>query len=169
MLKKVRKHIDPLACISVQAYFSSDFQLYHLLEFILEETGPADLILTTFSVSEEFVRKLLQMKEKGLIRSLVMIADHRTAVKALRLSLFTKNIAEQLLLGNNHAKVVLIQNEAWKVSVVTSQNQTRGNRIECGMICTFPDIYDDLLKSISKEQAKMIDANEIFSGPISEN
>lgn len=169
MLKKVREHINPLACTSVQAYFSSEFQLYHLLEFILEQTGESDLILTTFSVSEEFIRKLLQMKEKGLVRSLVMIADHRTAVKALRLSLFTNNIAEQLHLGNNHAKVVLIQNESWKVSVVTSQNQTRGNRIECGMICTLPGIYDDLLKSISREQVKMIDANEIFNGPIVEN
>jgi hypothetical protein len=164
MLEKVREHIKSLACTPVQAYFSSDFQLYHLLEFILAETGTSDLILTTFSVSEEFIRKLLQMKEKGLISSLAIIADHRTAVKALRLSLFTKNIAEELHLGNNHAKVVLVKNKNWNVSVVTSQNQTRGNRIECGMVCTIPEIYDSLLKSISKEQAKMIDANEIFGG-----
>lgn len=164
--RKLREHIKPLACTPVQAYFSSDFQLYHLLEFILDETGPGDLILTTFSVSEEFIRKLLQMKEKGLIRSLAVIADHRTAVKALRLSLFTKNVAEELYLGNNHAKVVLLKNEHWKLSVVTSQNQTRGNRIECGMVCTIPEIYESLLKSISKEQAKMINANAIFGGTI---
>lgn len=164
MLEKVREHIKPLACTPVQAYFSSDFQLYHLLEFLLGETGPGDLILTTFSVSEEFIRKLLQMKQKGLISSLAIIADHRTAVKALRLSLFTKNIAEELHLGNNHAKVVLLKNKNWKVSVVTSQNQTRGNRIESGIVCTLPEIYESLLKSISKEQAKMIDANEVFRG-----
>jgi hypothetical protein len=164
MLKRVKELLKPLASAPVQAYFSSEFQLYHLLEFILEETGQSNVILTTFSVSEEFVRKLLQMKESGLIQTLAVIADHRTAVKALRLTLFTNNIAEELLLGNNHAKVILAQNRDWKVSVVTSQNQTRGNRIECGMICTYPEIYDSLLKSIATEQTKMIDANAVFEG-----
>jgi len=164
MLENVRRLIQPLACKKIQAYFSSEFQLYHLMEFILEQTGPAKIVLTTFSVSEEFVRKLVQMKDKGLIQSLTIIADHRTAVKALRLSLFTNSIAEELLLGNNHAKVLLVNNENWKVSVVTSQNQTRGNRIECGMICTLPDIYEDLLKAVGKEQTKMIDANVLFDG-----
>lgn len=169
MLENVRRLIKPLACSKVQAYFSSEFQLYHLLEFILEQTGSASLVLTTFSVSEEFVRKLVQMKERGLISCLAIVADHRTAVKALRLTLFTNNIAEELLLGNNHAKVLLVQNKDWKVSVVTSQNQTRGNRIECGMICTIPDIYDDLLKAISAEQIKMINANAVFSGTTGED
>lgn len=164
MLERVKQLIKPLACAPVQAYFSSEFQLYHLLEFILEQTGAANVILTTFSVSEEFVRKLAQMKTDGLINSLVVVADHRTAVKALRLTLFTNNIAEQLLLGNNHAKVLLIENRYWKVSVVTSQNQTRGNRIECGMICTHQDIYDSLLIAIANEQTKMIDANAVFAG-----
>lgn len=169
MLENVRRLIKPLACSKVQAYLSSEFQLYHLLDFILEETGPSSVILTTFSVSEEFVRKLLQMKEKGLISRMVIIADHRTAVKALRLTLFTNNIAEELLLGNNHAKVLLIENKDWKVSVVTSQNQTRGNRIECGMICTLPEIYDDLLRAVKDEQKKMIDANAVFNGTIGED
>lgn len=169
MLENVRRLIKPLACSKVQAYFSSEFQLYHLLDFILEQTGSANLVLTTFSVSEEFVRKLVQMKERGLISSLAIVADHRTAVKALQITLFTNNIAEELLLGNNHAKVLLIQNDSWKVSVVTSQNQTRGNRLECGMICTLPDIYDDLLRAVQDEQKKMIDANAVFSGTIGEN
>lgn len=169
MLENVRRHIKPLACKKIQAYFSSEFQLYHLLEFVLEQTGSANLVLTTFSVSEEFVRKLVQMKERGLISSLAIVADHRTAVKALRLTLFTNNIAEELLLGNNHAKVLLVQSKDWKVSIVTSQNQTRGNRIECGMICTLPDIYDDLLKAVQEEQKKMIDANAVFSGTTGED
>ncbi len=169
MLENVRRLIKPLACSKVQAYFSSEFQLYHLLEFILEQTGSANLVLTTFSVSEEFVRKLVQMKNSGLISCLAIVADHRTAVKALRLTLFTNNISEELLLGNNHAKVLLIQNKDWKVSVVTSQNQTRGNRIECGMICTLPEIYDDLLSDVQREQKKMIDANAIFAGTTGED
>jgi len=153
----------------VQAYFSSEFQLYHLLEYILEQTGPAKVILTTFSVSEEFVRKLVQLQEKGLINALGIIADHRTAVKALRLTLFTNAIADDLHLGNNHAKVLLIKNKNWKVSVVTSQNQTRGNRIECGMICTDPEIYNNLLLSILDEQKKMIDANAVFGRTIEQD
>lgn len=163
MLKNVQKHLKPLACTNVQAYFSSDFQIYHLLEWILQQTDCANLFITTFSVSEEFIRKLEQLRDKGMISQLGIITDHRTAVKALRLSLFTNNISEELLLGNNHAKVLLIQNDNWSVSVITSQNLTRGNRIECGMVCTMPEIYNQLIKAIAIEKKKMIDANEIFS------
>ena len=169
MLETVKRLVKPLACAQVQAYFSSEFQIYHLLEYILQQTGPAKLVMTTFSVSEEFVRKLVQLKDKGFICQLSIIADHRTAVKALRLTLFTKNIADTLFLGNNHAKVLLIKNDHWNVSVITSQNQTRGNRIECGMICTKSDIYNNLLKSILEQQNKMINANAVFTGTIEEN
>lgn len=166
MLVNVRKEIKPLACATVQAYFSSSFQLYHLLEFILEQTGQANVTVTTFSVSEEFVRKLLQLKSTGFIRNLTMISDHRTAIKALRLSLFTKNVADELHLGNNHSKILLIANDNWRVSVVTSQNQTRGNRIESGMICTVPQIYESLINAVAEEQKKMIDANAVFGRTI---
>lgn len=169
MLANVTREIKPLACAPVQAYFSSSFQLYHLLEFILEQTGTAKVIITTFSVSEEFVRKLLQMKNRGLFTGLAVIADHRTAVKALRLSLFTRNVADELHLGNNHSKVILIENDSWKVSVVTSQNQTRGNRIESGMICTLPEVYEQLITDIQTEQKKMIDANAVFGGTTGKN
>jgi len=37
------------------------------------------------------------------------------------------------------------------------------------MICTLAEIYDNLLKSIAKEQTKMIDANAVFAGTIGEN
>lgn len=162
MLKYVREIIKPLHERPIQAYFSDKFQLYHLLEFILEQTGPATLTISTFSVSEEFIRKLQQFREKGLITNLTIIADQRTAVKALRLSLFTNNISEELLLGNNHAKLILFSNSEWNVSLVTSQNQTRGNRIECGMLCTFKDIYISLLEQVSEESKNFTKANDIF-------
>jgi hypothetical protein len=37
------------------------------------------------------------------------------------------------------------------------------------MICTIPEIYDDLLKAVQEEQKKMIDANAVFSGTIGED
>ena len=46
-----------------------------------------------------------------------------------------------MYLTENHSKVLLIENDRWMVTVVTSQNQTRGNRTECAMVTTQPDIF----------------------------
>ncbi len=37
---------------------------------------------------------------------------------------------DEVYLSENHSKVILIQNARWQVSICTSQNQTRGNRVE---------------------------------------
>lgn len=44
----------------------------------------------------------------------------------------------------NHSKVMLVANSEWLVSVITSQNQTYGDRAECTLITTDRDVYLNL-------------------------
>lgn len=44
----------------------------------------------------------------------------------------------------NHSKVMLVANAQWLVSVITSQNQTYGDRAECTFITTDRDVYLNL-------------------------
>ena len=44
----------------------------------------------------------------------------------------------------NHSKVMLVANSEWLVSVITSQNQTYGDRAECTFITTDRDVYLNL-------------------------
>lgn len=44
----------------------------------------------------------------------------------------------------NHSKIMLVSNAEWLVSVITSQNQTYGDRAECTFISLDRDVYLDI-------------------------
>ncbi|MFK5856590.1 MAG: hypothetical protein QM503_10695 [Bacteroidota bacterium] len=124
-------------------YFSTgSTQLYHIVEQLLQQSGKADLFISSFTISEEFIRKLQKLTDQNKITQLNLLIDSRSAKKTLHLSWFLSSVANEVYLANNHSKIILISNEQFKISVVTSQNQTRGNRYEAGMISVSPDIYN---------------------------
>ncbi len=148
---------------SVHPYFTSgSVQLYHIVDDILQQTGKAVLFISSFTVSEEFIRKLQKLKENGFIQELQMLIDLRSAKKTLDLSCFLSSVANEVYLANNHSKVILISNENYKISVVTSQNQTRGNRMEAGMICTMPDVFDYYKKNIYNEFKNCLKLSDVL-------
>lgn len=51
---------------------------------------------------------------------------------------------DEVKLTLNHSKVMLVANNEWLVSVITSQNQTYGDRAECTFIKTARDVYLNL-------------------------
>ncbi|MBQ7987343.1 MAG: hypothetical protein IJ253_02380 [Bacteroidaceae bacterium] len=48
---------------------------------------------------------------------------------------------DAVYLAQNHSKVVLVQNDRWTVTVISSQNQTYGDRAECTLVTTSQDIF----------------------------
>jgi hypothetical protein len=157
--------IKPIKSAPLQAYLDSRIQLFDVIDKILGETGPADILISTFSTSEEFLRRIYKQKQAGKIRHAVMMADMKAAKKTVILNALIRSIFDQCYLTENHSKVILISNEKWRVSICTSQNQTRGNRTESGMISTDPVIYEDLFesyKNIVSTKAILLDG--LFNG-----
>lgn len=126
----------PLEKYPVQVYFSDSIQLAQVLEWVSAQIGPADVTISTFSTSEEFIRRLWRLKRQGLIKSCSMFCDLRAARKTIALAPFMQQVFDSVALCQNHSKVVLLSNHTRCVAVVTSQNQTRGDRFECGVITT---------------------------------
>jgi len=144
-------------------YFSTgNIQLYHVVEQLLEQTGKADMFISSYTVSEEFIRKLFNLSEKKLISRLTMLIDSRNAQKTQHLSWFLASVAHEVYLADNHSKIILISNQQVKVTVVTSQNQTRGNRYEAGIITTDPSIYAFYENQISGELSKCIKLHDVL-------
>ena len=46
------------------------------------------------------------------------------------------SVCDEVILAQNHSKVVILDAQAISVAIVTSQNQTRGDRFEAGIITT---------------------------------
>lgn len=126
-------------CVNFWSYGS--FSLHELLFFLLKQTGPAHVNLCTWSISQEAVEQITRRYEKGEILSIRFLLDPRVKVcKAKPLQMLTANF--DFVMTRVHAKVVTIENEEWKISVVSSQNATTNPKLERGMIIISDEVFE---------------------------
>ena len=137
--------VKPLSECPSQAYLSNAGQVADLLEWILEQVGTAKVWQTSFSISEEFLRRLFFIEKSGRVSEFNLVLDHKATNKTLKLWSFMTQVIQRTFLTDNHSKILLVQAESGEtVSVITSQNLTRGNRHESAVISTDPAIFATL-------------------------
>ena len=112
-----------------------DWSTHDLLFFLLEQTGPARVHFTTWAISEYAIRQLYQFIEHGLILELKGIFDYRNGIRKPAELQFLQKITTDIKAAKCHAKVTVIENDNWGISVVGSANYTRNPRIEAGVLC----------------------------------
>ena len=134
--------LRPLKESPFQAYLSNAVQVADILEWILEQVGVAEVWQTSFSISEEFLRRLFFITKDKRVSRINLVLDHKATNKTLKLWAFITQVIERTYLADNHSKILLVKSEAGDtVSVITSQNLTRGNRHESACISTSPEIF----------------------------
>ena len=137
--------LRPLADNPFQAYLSNAVQVADILEWILEQVGTAEIWQTSFSISEEFLRRLFFITKDKRVSCINLVLDHKATNKTLKLWAFITQVIERTYLADNHSKILLVRSEKGDtVSVITSQNLTRGNRHESAFISTSPEIFENL-------------------------
>lgn len=149
--------LRPLKETPFQAYLSNAVQVADILEWILSQVGVAEVWQTSFSISEEFLRRLFFITKDKRVSRINLVLDHKATNKTLKLWAFITQVIECTYLADNHSKILLVKSEAGDtVSVITSQNLTRGNRHESASISTDPAIFatlktqvDDLITNIT--------------------
>lgn len=142
--------MKPIGPDYVGAYLNTGIQLYDLIEWTLEQIGKSDITIVTFSISEEFIRKIWMLKEIGLIGKVTLILDFKAIQKTQQLVRFAENVFSDIHFSKTHAKVVLIESARYQVSITGSQNCTRGNREESGIVTTDQQIYSKLSTEIDR-------------------
>ncbi len=137
--------LRPLKVTPYQAYLSNAVQVADILEWILAQVGVAEVWQTSFSISEEFLRRLYFITKDKKVSRINLVLDHKATNKTLKLWAFITQVIERTYLADNHSKILLVKSEAgYTVSVITSQNLTRGNRHESAFISTDPAIFATL-------------------------
>ena len=144
MLTNIDQQLKPIGPNYIGAYLGTGIQLYNVLEWVLKQTGKANLTVITFSISEEFIRKVLLLQNENLIGSISVILDFKAIQKTQLIMTFADNVFNEMYYAKTHAKLVLIENDNHKITISGSQNFTRGNREENGIITTDPSLYDKL-------------------------
>lgn len=156
--------LQPLDSNDIQVYIDNVTQLTHIVKQIAGQIGPSDMIISTYSTSEQFVRFVFRMKQRGLIRHISLITDIKAVKKTVKLHSFMLNTFDDVYLTENHSKIVLFSNDTYRVTVITSQNQTRGNRTEAGVITTNKGVYvtvESYLRNIIEN--KSISLHDVIS------
>ena len=162
--------LKPLGDRQYQAYLSNVLQVADVLEWVLEQVGTAEVWQTSFSISEEFLRRLFFIEKIGRVKIFNLVLDHKATNKTLKLWAFITQVIERTYLADNHSKILLVRSDAGDtVSVVTSQNLTRGNRSESAFITTDKEIFatlhaqvEDLITNHS------VPLNDLFANKIVE-
>ena len=80
--------LKPLGDKPYQAYLSNVLQVADILEWILEQVGTAEVWQTSFSISEEFLRRLFFIEKSGRVKRFNLVLDHKATNKTLKLWAF---------------------------------------------------------------------------------
>ena len=145
----INEILRPLKDAPCQAYLSNAVQVADILEWILSQVGVAEIWQTSFSISEEFLRRLYFICKDKRVSRINLVLDHKATNKTLKLWTFINQVIERTYRADNPSKILLVKSQKGDmVSVVTSQNLTRGNRAESAFISTDPGIFTTLFSQV---------------------
>ncbi|MDY6249521.1 MAG: hypothetical protein SPL64_00245 [Bacteroidaceae bacterium] len=146
--------LDPRVA-ECQVFLTDAFQLGYVLEQILAFTGKAKITASTFGNGEEFLRKLIMLKNKGMITESVLYCDTKAAEKNAKMHPLLRSAYDRINFCDNHSKVLVIEG-AFPVVLLASQNQTRGNRLENYVIIQNEDTAEYCLKILAQRKTAQL-------------
>lgn len=149
--KALEEEIGEIRPLSIKPYWSNGkWSTHDLLVYLLSITGPAELLMSTFSIGETAITTLYHLFKEGQIKKLDLLIDYTAKKHRLELLNFAANMGAQIRIESNHSKVLLLQNESWNITVVGSGNMTPNPRYEAGVIFTYADTYQQYHQIISE-------------------
>lgn len=123
-------------------YSNGAFNLVQLMLYVLRQTGPAHVFLSTYSIAEDSISTLRRYVDDGTILSIRFLIDNRVrSISPKPFAHLITSFPDSYRCTSLHAKVALISNEGWHVSIVGSQNATHNPKLERGIIHTSEDIW----------------------------
>ena len=136
--------------LTTHFYSWGNFNLVRLMIHILKQTGPAHAFMTSYSFSQKSIEQLKRKLEIQELLSFRVIIDNR--VKSM------SPIPFQMLMNSFdyrctsiHAKIALIWNDSWTITILTSQNATDNPKLERGTIFTDPAVFNFDLNVLENE------------------
>jgi hypothetical protein len=145
--------VQPGCCIHWVS--DGEWSVHDLLLGLLQETGPADVYISSYAFSEYPARLIADLKDRKIIRSLYCLIDSRIDKRSASALNLVRNCADQLKLVNTHAKVTVIENSQFVFCIIGSANYTTNKRYEAGMVIGDAVVSSFHKKWISDELARV--------------
>jgi hypothetical protein len=149
--KSLTKAIGQLQNGLTTHYYSwGNFNLVRLIMYILKQTGPSHAFMTSYSFSQKSIEQInLKIAQKQLLSFRVIIDNRVKTMSPIPFQMLISSFDYRCT--SIHAKIALIWNEHWKITILTSQNATDNPKLERGTIFTDPSVFDFDLKTLENE------------------
>jgi hypothetical protein len=113
-------------------FSDGQFSLVAILGYILNKIGKSNVWIATWTIGLDSIGALRILKETGKIDTIKILLDRsydsRNKIYSKELK---KAISEQNIYTiSNHAKIMVIYNENWNISLITSMNLNKNKRLE---------------------------------------
>ena len=148
----IGKHMN--RCSEVVGYIEKDSTMHvvsiaewsmeHLIAHITDQIGRCNLMLATWSISNDAATKLCSVINAGLFESVRILFDWRVKVrKPSALTMIKMNLDKaDIRLHSCHAKVYLLWNNNYHIVIVGSPNLTTNPRIEAIVITESKELFE---------------------------
>jgi hypothetical protein len=133
-----------------------------IIRYVLEEVGPADLVISTWAAAHAHVVEIKKFQADGLVRKLRFLIDPSLISRHMEFcNDVTKILGEENIRTiRNHSKFILINNDEFNIVIRTSMNLNQNLRMEYAEISddkTMFDfmvgIVDEIYEKISPQQS----------------
>ncbi len=166
---KIDDILKPLERCNTQAYISNALQVADVFEWLISQfaTTPQRVTVyqSTFSISEEFLRRMYFIKCRcpGIYS---VIIDRKALQKTVQLWKFISQLYDYVYISDNHSKILIVEAQDRRLAMLTSQNLTRGNRAESAVVSADRDIIDPLLADfMDLAKNNSVPMHEIYNLP----
>jgi hypothetical protein len=143
---------------AIQYCTGGRWSMHDMVRFLLLKSGPAKVWMTTWTITEEPMRILLDLIKTGYISELSAVLDYRIEKRKPEAFQLASNIITRIKLTKCHAKVCVIKNDQWNITIVGSANFSKNPRIEAGVLFTDQESADFHIQWIDD----VIDGKEVF-------
>lgn len=138
--------------MEVYGLSKGQFSLIELIDHVLAATGPADLVVSTWTAAGADLAHAQGLLTSGLVRTARWLVDFSFPSRQPGYcgQLRTRFGDDAIRCTANHAKFVLVTNEAWTVVIRTSMNLNLNRRLESYEISDDPALAGWLLEVVDE-------------------
>lgn len=142
MSSTLTKAIGLLSTSKTTHYYSyGNFNLVRVMIHIMKQTGPVHAFMSSYSFSQKSIEQLLRKREIGELLSFKLVIDNRVkTMSPLPFQLISTSFDYSCT--SIHAKVALLWNDNWNITILTSQNATDNPKMERGAIYTDKSVFN---------------------------
>lgn len=128
----------------IYGFTKGQFSVIDVLQHLIGITGPASIVISTWTAANADVSTVLDFVDSGELVSARWLVDltfqRRTPELASRIrQVFGR---DSIRVAKNHAKFALITNADWKIMIQTSMNLNFNPRFENFSVAHDPELHD---------------------------